>query len=328
MPRVLQLNPLFRLQSIIDLRQAPVACRVHTHNMVHMMWRLYASFIAWIKHKILRQPYHLHRRRNGGGRMDEAALREAKPCWRCTEACEITYGVRAQVFHVDLLPGAVTFFIFAALPSYLQAKVIYLTLRKQKPEAVVAAAVADPQVLGFLKLYIIILERSKANIAAALRLLLRDEHLPALIHCVHGKDRTGIIVMLIYLLCDVPHQVIIDDYAKSESLLRESRDHQELLDLPEALTRDQIIASAANVMEGTVAYLTRKYGDVNVYLRSTGMEQEEIDGIRGMLMRRYRQRSWAGEQGEGRSNGAGQEADQNSQDGDPLLRETTAHSRK
>ncbi len=109
--------------------------------------------------------------------------------------------------------------------------------------------------------------------------------MPVLVHCVHGKDRTGLIVMLIYLVCGVPHDIIIADYAQSESLLRESRDHKELMELPEELTRDQIIASAASVMEGTIAHITRKYGDVDAYLCSTGMVQEEIDGIRAKLKR-------------------------------------------
>jgi hypothetical protein len=76
----------------------------------------------------------------------------------------------------------------------------------------------------------IMLTRSREAVASVLRLLAQEDYaLPALIHCQHGKDRTGLVVMLLYLLCGVEKQLILDDYAKSESLLRESRENRELL---------------------------------------------------------------------------------------------------
>jgi protein tyrosine/serine phosphatase len=36
--------------------------------------------------------------------------------------------------------------------------------------------------------------------------------LPALVHCAHGKDRTGVIIMLLMMVCGVPHENIVDDY--------------------------------------------------------------------------------------------------------------------
>ena len=207
----------------------------------------------------------------------------AAPCWRCTSTGEEQYGVHAQVYHVDLLPGAVTLFIFAALPHKLQLKVIFLKLTRRHPEPVVAAAVADPRIMGFEKLYKIILTRSKKNLVAALRILLCDDHLPVLIHCIHGKDRTGLVVMLIYLLCGVPHNVIVQDYAQSESLLREGRDNRQLLGMPDEITTDEIIASQRHIMENTLEFLHEKYGDVTEYLRQAGMRQEEILALRKML---------------------------------------------
>lgn len=92
-----------------------------------------------------------------------------------------------------------------------------------------------------------------------------------------GKDRTGLLAMLLLLLCDVErqvggceagaptcvaldealrlahpppssphlllfppsHQAVITDYALSEALLRESREKRELLGFQEHLTTDQ-----------------------------------------------------------------------------------------
>lgn len=272
------------VKTVIDLRQAPMPCKAHGHNVRQSVARAAFGAWIWLKSAVRRRC----KRKVKSAELQvllqkESAIKEAAPCWRCTDAGEAQYGVHAQVYHVDLLPGIVTLFIFAALPHRLQCKVVYLALTRRHPEPVVAAAVADPRILGYLKLYKIILERSKNHLASALRLLLCEDHMPVLIHCIHGKDRTGLVVMLIYLLCGVPHDVIVQDYAQSESLLREGRENRQLLGLPEEITTDEIIASAAHVMEATIEYLHDKYGDVEAYLRSAGMRQEEIEDIRNKL---------------------------------------------
>ncbi|KAL4520727.1 hypothetical protein Ndes2526A_g05274 [Nannochloris sp. 'desiccata'] len=89
--------------------------------------------------------------------------------------------------------------------------------------------------------------------------------------------------MLIYLLCGVPHSVIVRDYAQSESLLREGRDNRQLLNMPEEITTDEIIASQAHIMESTLDFLHEQYGDVTAYLRHAGMRHAEIIALRRLL---------------------------------------------
>lgn len=38
---------------------------------------------------------------------------------------------------------------------------------------------------------------------------MKEENFPVVIHCTHGKDRTGVIVMLLLLLCNVPTEVCV-----------------------------------------------------------------------------------------------------------------------
>ena len=49
--------------------------------------------------------------------------------------------------------------------------------------------------------------QSKQEIAKALRVLTKEDNFPVLVHCMHGKDRTGLLIMLILLLCDIEPQV-------------------------------------------------------------------------------------------------------------------------
>ena len=66
-----------------------------------------------------------------------------------------------------------------------------------------APAVANPLYLGYRALYKTLLEDSKRGMALALRVFVDEENFPVLVHCIHGKDRTGLIIMLLLLLCDV-----------------------------------------------------------------------------------------------------------------------------
>eukprot|EP00887_Chlorella_sp_A99_P003427 scaffold7.g3427.t1 len=201
---------------------------------------------------------------------------------------------------MDLLPRQATLSIFGQLPFRLQAKVAWTALRRQQPEPIVAGegaargvartdtwrragAIADPDVIGYLKLYKILLERSKLRLRCAFRLFADPGNLPALIHCIHGKDRTGLVAMMLLMLCGADRQTVVRDYAQSEALLRESRERRELLGLDHYLTTDQVIAAAARVMEATLDHVDARYGGVAGYLSHIGLSRAEVAAIRENL---------------------------------------------
>ena len=70
--------------------------------------------------------------------------------------------------------------------------------------------------------------QGKKEIAKALRVFVDHNNYPVLVHCIHGKDRTGLIVMLIMLLCSVEPEVSPPDslYAFAHSLYAHSLYHQ------------------------------------------------------------------------------------------------------
>jgi len=65
-------------------------------------------------------------------------------------------------------------------------------------------------------------------IARALRLFADAANFPVLVHCVIGKDRTGLVMMLLLLLCGVAEADVINDYVASEALLHAARAKGEL----------------------------------------------------------------------------------------------------
>ncbi len=56
-----------------------------------------------------------------------------------------------------------------------------------------------------------------------LRIFADGRRLPALIHCAHGKDRTGVVIMLLMQLAGLTPDEVVGDYVQSETELKKYR---------------------------------------------------------------------------------------------------------
>ena len=153
-------------------------------------------------------------------------------------------------------------------------------------EEIEAAAVAAPDVASSTRdVYLIFLERFKANVAAAVRALAQAPEGGIVIHCVGGKDRTGLLVAFLLHLAGVDDREVAADYALSEErLLSRHQAWFEAAESDEELARLQRIArTPAASMEGVFAELERRYGGVEGYLRQAGVSDEELALVRARL---------------------------------------------
>jgi len=153
-------------------------------------------------------------------------------------------------------------------------------------EEIEAAAVAAPDVASSTRdVYLIFLERFKANVAAAVRALAQAPEGGIVIHCVGGKDRTGLLVAFLLHLAGVDDREVAADYALSEErLLSRHQAWFEAAESDEELARLQRIAQTpAASMEGVFAELERRYGGVEGYLRQAGVSDEELALVRARL---------------------------------------------
>jgi protein-tyrosine phosphatase len=148
-----------------------------------------------------------------------------------------------------------------------------------------ATAAAPDDATATRDAYLIFLGRFAANVAASIRAV---AHAPAggvVVHCVGGKDRTGLLVAFLLHLAGVPDSEIAADYALSEERLL-SR-HQAWFDAAESdeeLERLRRIAQTpAESMTGVFAELERRYGSVEGYLRHIGLTDEELEQARARL---------------------------------------------
>jgi protein tyrosine/serine phosphatase len=149
-----------------------------------------------------------------------------------------------------------------------------------------AAVAAAPDVQTATRdVYLIFLERFRSNVAAAVRAVARAPEGGVVIHCVGGKDRTGLLSAFLLHLAGVAGDDIAADYALSEERLRPRHEQWfEAAETEEELERLRRIAQTpAASMIGVFAELERRYGGVEQYLRASGVTDEELDLARARL---------------------------------------------
>ena len=133
--------------------------------------------------------------------------------------------------------------------------------------------------------YLIFLERFRANVGAAVKAVAHAPEGGIVIHCVGGKDRTGLLTALLLYLAGVPVEEIAADYALSEERLRPR--HEKWLAAAETdAEREQlerITQCPPEVIVEVFAELERRYGSVEDYLRTAGVTDEEMELARRRL---------------------------------------------
>ena len=153
-------------------------------------------------------------------------------------------------------------------------------------EEIESAATAAPDVATSTRdVYLIFLERFRDNVAAGVRAVAHAPEGGVVIHCVGGKDRTGLLSAFLLHLAGVDDETIAADYALSEErLLPRHEAWFAAATSEEELERLKRIAQTpAASMTGVFAELERRYGSVEAYLRDTGVGDEELSRARARL---------------------------------------------
>lgn len=127
--------------------------------------------------------------------------------------------------------------------------------------------------------YLTFLERFRENAAAGVRAVARAPEGGVVVHCVAGKDRTGLLCAFLLDLAGVPAPEIAADYALSEERLRLQREGW-LVEAETEAEREQIRRTSRTppeAMLGVLDELERRYGGVAGYLRSAGLTDRDLE---------------------------------------------------
>jgi protein tyrosine/serine phosphatase len=146
-----------------------------------------------------------------------------------------------------------------------------------------------PEGLSMSDAYLHMLERDRTGVAAILTAIARAPEGPVLIHCHGGKDRTGLTSALLLRLAGVPTEVVDEDYALTEELMREKdREWVESAPTPEEREKRHRLsvsyAPRGEVMDAVIRGLEARHGSIEGYVRWTGVEQADIERLRARLL--------------------------------------------
>ncbi len=128
-------------------------------------------------------------------------------------------------------------------------------------------------------LYIDLLDDSQAKIKEVFKIFINHKDEGIYFHCTAGKDRTGIIVMLMLSLINVPHQVIVDNYSESYEHNRHRPGYK--------FMKEEWIRftwSKPEYIEKAIKHLNDKYGGSLKYLEHIGLTNEEINTLKASLL--------------------------------------------
>ncbi|MBR2550547.1 MAG: tyrosine-protein phosphatase [Clostridiales bacterium] len=125
--------------------------------------------------------------------------------------------------------------------------------------------------------YVIIGEEMGDRLAEIMRVLLNTDGL-ILFHCAHGKDRTGVVAAILYLLSGASREDIITNYAISYEYLKDFLDPF-MRKMPENIRH--ILRSDAHNMVTFLDYIDSKWnGDISNLLLANGLTEGEIEALR------------------------------------------------
>jgi protein tyrosine/serine phosphatase len=132
--------------------------------------------------------------------------------------------------------------------------------------------------------YVEFLERNRERFGRAIAAV-ADEPGTVVIHCMGGKDRTGIVSALLLRLAGVAHDEIGRDYALSGPNLAVTLGSW-LDSAPNALERarrEKLSRTPATAMHRVLAEIEHRYGSVEGYLLAAGVEPEQVERLRARL---------------------------------------------
>lgn len=131
-----------------------------------------------------------------------------------------------------------------------------------------------------------VIDRRAEQIVAMARAVARAVSGGVLIHCLAGKDRTGIAVAMLLGLVGVSEADIAADYSLSmESLAAELA--AALAAAPDDETRARLVRSydaSAETMLATLAHLRARHGGAGAYLTRAGLSGADSERLRARLL--------------------------------------------
>ncbi|CAO3686103.1 unnamed protein product [Umbelopsis ramanniana] len=153
--------------------------------------------------------------------------------------------------------------------------------RKERAIREVGSRVLQPK--GLQGLNYDFLDYCGEQIIQVIRIMIASATYPILIHCTQGKDRTGLVIAIVLLLCDVPRPLIIQDYVKTQEGLEAQRDVM-VQEMAKTGLDATFSDAPEHVIVDTLKYLDNKYGGAEGYVKKYDFRDDEIRTLRAIFV--------------------------------------------
>ncbi|RSM59380.1 protein tyrosine phosphatase [Actinoplanes sp. ATCC 53533] len=132
--------------------------------------------------------------------------------------------------------------------------------------------------------YLNFAEDGQAGLAAALSVIADPAAAPAVVHCMAGKDRTGVVCALTLSLLGVSDADIAQDYALTEVAMASLTAY--LLQTKPEMVHDKyhMFDCPQDAMLLFLADLRERHGSVEAYVREIGIGAEQLAALREHLL--------------------------------------------
>ena len=138
--------------------------------------------------------------------------------------------------------------------------------------------------------YVAMLDARPEVFASVLGELAGEAALPAVFHCTAGKDRTGVMAMLILSLLGVPREHIVADYALTTRYTQGKIQAANRWFGERGIDQEKaahLFSARPENMQAALDHLDSKHGGVERYAREAmGLESATLDALRRNLIER------------------------------------------
>ncbi|KAK5027472.1 hypothetical protein LTS07_007074 [Exophiala sideris] len=136
---------------------------------------------------------------------------------------------------------------------------------------------------GLIGLGIDTLDHSGPEVKEVFDLLSDSDAWPILVHCTQGKDRTGIVVLLVLLLCNINVDAISKDYLLSEPELEPEKAAR--MEEISSIGLDESFAGCPpEFCQKVLQHLDSAYGGVEGYLDKIGVNHSSRERVKDALL--------------------------------------------
>jgi protein-tyrosine phosphatase len=132
--------------------------------------------------------------------------------------------------------------------------------------------------------YLNFLEDGRAGLATSLNVIADPAAAPIVVHCMAGKDRTGVVCALALSLLGVSDEDIATDYALTETAMASLTEYLRTHNPVAIEGNDHMFDSPRAAMLLFLADVRTLHGSVEKYVREIGVSAEQVASMRAHLL--------------------------------------------